>query len=126
MLRYSHLLTETVIVSGPPTLMRLNRCDGLDTDLARVCNRAVRVEVERYAHCVSRVLVMFRGLHILTLRGEPRTTHALFECELHHCVDWKFRCGLAGRTESRPRIIGRGSLKGARFRLVTTPHFPTA
>jgi hypothetical protein len=43
-LRFSYLLTQTVIVGGPPTLVRLDRCGGLDTDLARVCYRAVRVD----------------------------------------------------------------------------------
>jgi hypothetical protein len=52
----SYLLTETVIVSSLPTLVRLNRCGGLDTDPARVCYRAVRVEIERHPHRQSALL----------------------------------------------------------------------
>jgi hypothetical protein len=65
----SYLLTETVIAGGPPTLVRLDRCCGLDTDLARVCYRAVRVEIERNPHRISRALVEIRGFHLLVLRG---------------------------------------------------------
>jgi hypothetical protein len=54
MLRFSCRLIETVIAGRPPTLVRLNRCGGLDTDLARVGYRAVGVEVDRDPHRISR------------------------------------------------------------------------
>jgi hypothetical protein len=46
--------------------VRLNRCGGLDTDLARVGYRAVGVEVDRDPHRITVPLVEVRGFHVLT------------------------------------------------------------
>jgi hypothetical protein len=82
LLRFSHMLPETMIVDGVPTLVRLNGCDGLDTDLRSVGYRAVGAEIERHAHCVGRALVEVRGLHFRTLPRPPRPSNTVFGIEI--------------------------------------------
>src|SRR5271155_5832690 len=60
-----YLLAETMIDGGSPMLARLNRRGRLDTDLAHVCYRAVRVAVKRHAHRVGHALVEVRGFRVL-------------------------------------------------------------
>src|SRR5437764_14419833 len=68
---FCYLLAQTMIIAWFPMVVRLDHCGWLDTRLARVCYRAVRIQIERHAHRVSRALVEVRGLHVLTLRGWP-------------------------------------------------------
>src|SRR5437764_14987045 len=75
-LRFWYLLAQTMIVGGFPMVVRLNHYGRLDTRLARICYRAVRVDIECHAHSVSRALVQVRGLRVLTsadslARNEP-------------------------------------------------------
>jgi hypothetical protein len=59
----SYLVTTAMLISGYPTLLRLNRYAGLDTDLEQVCYRAVRVEIEHHAQRVTRALVRAGSFH---------------------------------------------------------------
>jgi hypothetical protein len=74
-----------MVVGGLPPLVRLNRCGGFDTGFGKVCYRAVRVEIQSHAHCVSDALIEIRSFHFYTLPRIVRHERCHPQCEIAHC-----------------------------------------
>ena len=77
--------------------MRHDRYTRLGTDLADVCYQAIRVKIERHAHRVGRLLVELCAFHVFALPRIGWHEMRLFECEVAHCLPFRFggpfRCG---------------------------------
>src|SRR5215468_3957757 len=73
-----------MIVGGPPGLVRFDRCSRRGTNLADVGHRAIRVNIERHAHCVGGALVELCAFHVLALPRIGWHETRQFECEVGH------------------------------------------
>jgi hypothetical protein len=73
-----------MIVGGSPSLVRLDHCGRLGTELADVGYRAIRLNIERHAYRVGRALVELCAFHVLALPRIGWHEMRLFECEIAH------------------------------------------